>query len=570
MAKFARRAEFDIMIIFKESGVTYRDEVVSFSGSYALNSIPTGMATIAAGREVRSAAPSQIHSTLQTLKLREAVEVRLKVTLDRGDTGINGMDGQWCTIFEGYYAGCGYQRTHESANYTLRFIHWLDDLACSSALNGSWHPGVPHDLAQCAEGDMALATGGSNISKITCIVDPEFKIVNGDNIRSDLWGDVLKKLFDELAQKKIGQQSPEKDGDPESKGNNAAARKALEKMPGDSPNPAKLPLNIDLGDTTTSLAAVIAISDMIKTGLAYSSFWSKLIGEFGPEFLFGISPAATFANVIPYFGGIYREWVTIYGSEYNYASFNNSLVSLIESVELRFAQNPTSAIWAAGGKLPSVSYYRPIARFPDPNTEHRGQVIIKDPPAWITNTVPAAVYGPLATGVQGKPADVGGQGNENPPADVKRPADEEKSLRGSNIVKAYARHLYKTEVLAQRRGELSGKLRFDIAPGSIVKIDAPDTDIVPDGQELNVKFYAMVTQVSFVINAETHSAGTSFALTNLRTAAENEKSQYTEETSPAYPKERWNGGPLVKEAMPNASAPNNAVLGGGGNVGGIA
>lgn len=566
MAKLHRRAEFDIMIIFKESGVTYQKEVVSFSGSYGLNSIPVGTATIAAGREIRSNEPSKIHSTLQSLKLREPVEVKLKVTLDQADTGINGMNGKWCTVFEGYYAGSGYQRTTDSANYTLRFIHWLDDLACSSALNGSWHPGVPHDLAQCAEGDIALMTGGGNISKITCVVDPQFKIVNKQNIQKDLWGEVIKKLLDELAKKKIGVQDPAEDGDEDSKGNNAAARKALKKMPGDSPNPAKLPLNIDMGDTVVSLAAVMALSQIIKSGLAYSSFWSKIIGEFGPEFLFGVSPAATFANVIPYFGGLRREWVTIYGSDYNYASFNNSLVSLIESVEIRFAQNPTSAIWAVGGQVPSVSYYRPLARFPEVNTEHRGQVIIKDPPAWITNTVPAAVYGPLSTGLQGTPTDHG-QGKDEPPGDVKKPADEESVLRGSEIVKAYAEHMYKTEVLAQRRGELSGKLRFDIAPGSIVKIDAPDSEIIPDGSEMPIKFYAMVTQVSFTVNAETHSAGTAFALTNLRTEEENKNNQFTANNAPTYPGENWNGGPLVKEAMPAfaGALPDNVP-----NVGGIA
>lgn len=554
MAKFARRAEFDIMIVFKESGVTYRDEVVSFSGSYALNSIPVGVATIAAGREMRSASPSQIHETLQTLKLREAVEVRLKVTLDQPDTGINGMNGQWCVVFEGYYAGCGYQRTHESANYTLRFTHWLDDLACSSALNGSWHPGVPHDLAQSAECDIALMAGGGGISTITPTLDPYFKIINKGNITTDLWGKVLKPLLDALAARAVGTQEPGGSNNAaDDKSNNAAAIAALKKMPGDSPNPAALPFDVeDQNDNTLALAMVMALDKIIKTGLAYSSFWSKLIGEFGPEFLFGISPAATFANVIPYFGGISRPWITIKGSEYNYASFNNSLVSLIGAVELRFSQRSTSGIDIGGdGDNNQLSFYPPLARFPPKkDIGHRGQIIIKDPPAWITNNVPIAVYGPLASGVQGTPTDMVQQGNGAPPNDIQRPAGEEKKLAASKIVQAYAEHLYKTEVLAQRRGELSGKLRFDIAPGSIVKIDAPDSEIIPAGQELNVKFYGMVTQVSFVINAETHSAGTAFVLTNLRTEAENNNTQLVSDTAPTYPAERWNGGPLVKEARP--------------------
>lgn len=548
MAEKFRRARFDIKIEFHESGITLQKEVVAISGAYALNSIPVASATIAAGREVKTGTPSQIHSSINSFKLREPVTISLKITTDGPYSGVNGMISNWCVIFEGYYAGIGYQRTYESANFTLNFIHWLDDLACSSALNGSWHPGVPHDLAQAAEGDVAIAGGGSNISNITSIVDPGRTIITPPNIRADLWGAVLKKILQELATREIGKQFPGAgDAADANKANNAAALKALERMPGESPRASKLPLNMP-EDGLIGLAAVQAINGIIKTGLAYSSFWSKLVGEFGAEFLFGISPGATFANVIPYFGAINREWVTITGKDYAHASFHNSLVSLINSVEIRFAQNPTSAIWGIGGQAPSISYYRPLAKFPD-SPPGRGQVIIKDPPAWIANTVPAAVYGPLATGVQKKPSDHG-QGEGNPPAGARRPAEEEKKLQASAIVQAYAEHLYKTEVLAQRRGELSGKLRFDIAPGSIVKIEAPDSDIQPNFVALPLDFYAMVTQVSFAINAEMHTAGTSFAFTNLRTSGENSDSNLTSTTSPTYANERWNGGPLVKEAMP--------------------
>jgi len=551
MAERFAQSTFELRIHFPESGITYEKEVVAVSGTYAMNSIPVLSATIASGREIRSGQPSQIHRTITRLKLREKTVVQLKIKSDRDDSGINGMRGKWCTIFEGYYAGSGYQRTHQSANYTLQFIHWLDDLACSSAINGNWHPGVPHDLAQCAESDVAIATGGSNISNITCIVDPNREIVNLTNITTDLWDKVLKPLFDVLASKQIGVEAnnPEPDGDETKKGNNAAARAALKKIPGNAPNPAQLKLKIDTADTTISLAAVIAISKILKVGLAYSSFWSKIIGEFGAEFLFGISPGATFANAVPYFGGLNKEWITIKGKDYGYASFNNSLISLIESVEIRFAQNPTSAIWVAGGQAQSVSYYLPLARFPETNTNHRGQIIIKDPPAWITNSVPIAVYGPLSTGLQGEPRDIGGKGNEAPPADAKEPAAVESNLQGSDIVKAYAEHMFKSEVLAQRRGELSGKLRFDIAPGSIVKIEAPESDIPTGVFDMELEFFAMVTQVSFAINAETHSAGTSFMFTHLRTSDENDDPNLTAAQAPTYDT-NWNGGPLVEEAMP--------------------
>ncbi|NBV84301.1 hypothetical protein EBR57_09325 [bacterium] len=381
------------------------------------------------------------------------------------------------------------------------------------------------------------------------------------NLRKDLWSEVLRELFRALAQKTIGRQSTEKDGDANKNGNNAAAIKALDKMPGaDNPNPAQLKFNLPAGDSTLALAMVIAISKILKTGLAYSSFWSKLIGEFGAEFLFGVSPAATFANVIPYFGAIKREWITITGADYAYASFNTSLISLIESVEIRFTQNSTSHAWTVGTSKEqsavanSVSYYRPLARFPMENTDHRGQIIIKDPPTWMTNSIPTTVYGPFTSGLQGNsPNDMGGQGSAQTPNNTPRPAETEKKLQGSALVQGYAEQMFKSEVLNQRRGELSGKLRFDIAPGSIVKIEAPESDIGAGTFSDALNFYAMVTQVSFAIDAETHSAGTSFAFTNLRNETENNNKNLTSDAAPIYPGTDWVGGPLVKEAMPGTT-----------------
>jgi hypothetical protein len=95
-------------------------------------------------------------------------------------------------------------------------------------------------------------------------------------------------------------------------------------------------------------------------------------------------------------------------------------------------------------------------------------------------------------------------------------------------------------VLSQRYGEMSGKLRFDIAPGSIIKIKEPDLRTASE-----VTTYAAVTHVSFVINAEQHTAGTSFTLLNLRSELENNDELYTSEKPPLYPDGKWVGGPLV-------------------------
>jgi hypothetical protein len=60
--------------------------------------------------------------------------------------------------------------------------------------------------------------------------------------------------------------------------------------------------------------------------------------------------------------------------------------------------------------------------------------------------------------------------------------------------------------------------------------------------------YAMVTHVSFVINAEQHTAGTSLSLMSVRHKAENESDTYnlTADAPPLYPESAWSGGPLIR------------------------
>jgi hypothetical protein len=131
--------------------------------------------------------------------------------------------------------------------------------------------------------------------------------------------------------------------------------------------------------------------------------------------------------------------------------------------------------------------------------------------------------------------------------------DSKDSVDGENlnIYDRFACHWYKSAILGQRYGELSGKLRFDIAPGSIVKVKPPINEI----GKSNTPMYGAVVQVSFVINAEQHTAGTSFALSHVRTEKENDiknttsKKHYVGTVAPIYkdepPGSPWPGGPLA-------------------------
>jgi hypothetical protein len=548
------RTEFTLTATI--NGVEFKD-VVAYQSAFALNVIPTCSLTLAAGREVRSGDEATIHKNLDSLEPRSKATVRLTIKSTQGRLSepiLAGMKDGTYTIFEGYYAGMGYQRAHNNATYTLHLIHWLDDLNCSAVLNGNWFPGAPHDLAQSASiSAVSQLTGGSGtytagVPLIDIKADGG-NIISKDNMEQDLWEKVLKPIFEAVA--KMRHMFTQTDGDDfapdaaaDGKENNAAALKALERMVGAAPIPAKLDLDLGgLDALLISLSAHEGISRFILNGMAYNSFWSKITGEIGPSFLFSISPGVTFAQPIPFFAGLQKEYKTIYGEEYNYANFNANVAHLIESINVFYApQSSSGAI--AGGKVPaSVGYNEPWGRYPPKGQVNiRGNIMARDPPLWLSNPRYAVLWTRETTlhTPAGSTADPQ-QGKEKSSEGPLRPKDLEKNVRASTVMSRFCEHWYKSAILGQRYGELSGKFRLDIAPGSIVKIQPPDSAI---GQEKMV-MYGSVVQVGLMINAETHQAGTSLVLSNLRNTKENQDTVHFTAAKPPLYKTAWPGGPLV-------------------------
>ena len=132
---------------------------------------------------------------------------------------------------------------------------------------------------------------------------------------------------------------------------------------------------------------------------------------------------------------------------------------------------------------------------------------------------------------------------EGPQAEV--PGEEpvkEEPLRADGKVKtlgdAYAKWWYWMHQFLPRTGELHGKLRFDIAPGTIVRIEDLDGKLYQDSAGESVSYlYAMVTSVRFQIDAVNAKASTSMTLSHIRRDSEK---QYGTTQHPLY-KDRWVG-----------------------------
>lgn len=535
-------AKFRVWAEFERAGITFND-VISVSASFALNTIPTASLVVAVGINALTGKPATIHDARTKLQPRDKVKVKIEILPGTGD--IEKLAPGTYTIFDGFFIGIGYQRSENQANYTLSLVHWADDLNNSSAINGNWFPGVPHDYAQQALIDIAVPRSGASAGgSPICRVDKT--IPTRANAEDDIWEKVLKPTLTALAEFSGGlKQTPGTQDE-----RNDAAVKAFERMPGAGQKYYK-PLGLSLAggvDTANfDLSFTAYIGQSLNDSLAQNSFWAKIVAEYSGQFLFALSPAVDWVLPIPFCAGL--RWTadakTIKAADYNYASFNANMSQIIESVNILYPYDSVTGALFLEASPPAdrPSYYKPAASYPDVGDKKgvAGLRLFKNTPDWLAKLSPAAALG-QSSAVERRSIPAANPGGETV-GDLK---DVEAAYKKyASIVERYAKHFYLTEVLQQRYGELSGPLRFDIAPGSIVKIFTPARDRALGVGETEF-VVASVISVSYVINAERAIAGTSFAIAHTKIEKELQSDLYSAESPPLY-KKAWYGGPLAEK-----------------------
>lgn len=538
-------AHFSVVARFYDSDGTTEiaemRDVVAVSASFALNTIPTATLLAAVGYNPLDGYKSAtIHRILPQIRQRQRVVVEIEVTPGGGDT--SKITAGKYKIFDGFLAGMGFQRSHNQFNYVLNLVHWLDDLNNSSMISGNWFPGVPDDYSVAATIENLNSGPGQNITAEPAVYSANF---SDDKLREDLWVKSIKPTFETIAN---GPQWPASDRDALK---NDAALKALARMPGTAPN--YTPLKFDTG---ANLQEAIAkyFTSTIKDSSGQTSFWGKLISDYCQQFLFAISPAVDWALPIPFCSGLRwrRGGKEIAIKDYSYANFNCNMAQIIESVNILYpltTQNGNDFRLAAPPP-PRVAYYKPAAQYPpqseiDKNDERkRGMRLFKSPPVWFAQLSLAAEGGLLSA------IDARQTTQPAPAAAGNAPPTGPQAIQSNvRVIEKFAQQWFINEVLQQRYGEISGPLRFDIAPGSIVKIELPASDPNNAAAEYVV---ASVMGVSYVINAEKATAGTTFTLAHTKTKAENDdtSTDFVTNEPPLYPKSVWLGGPLAIPSPP--------------------
>lgn len=541
-----------------------RFEVAHFTASWAVNEIPQGQCLVAVGRNARSDEAGElaaIHTAAGSLLQMRKAKV---VFTPRGDYTPGGA--QWPagprTVFEGYYVGYAYRKMSGKVQVIVNLTHWLVDLANSSCLSKNSHPSNPASLTAAAAMRTIREAGaaqGSFVSHLT-----GHRVVQ-TRVLQDLWG-AIKSLFSAIAAIETAPVGPNDlcggaaGADAASFVQNDRAIAALARMEGPALYlPAQraykhgVPL-VPQGFNTPLVDSALgnAICNATIDSYANTTFWDKLVGEFAPMFGLAVVPLVDKALVVadtPAYGA--NVWRTVTPGEYD--SFDHTA----------FLDRPMRAVAVYG----NVASFTGARNGPQP-VNHRdvggcfaaegvspgdGLVQYVRAPAWLDTVMSGAVYGRAATGNdRQQPTNTPTTPGATPPPPLNTPAYTEQLTNVQPLYGRYAQTVYALQALRGRSGTLSGKLRFDVGPGSVVRVSGtPDVRTAPGLDKLAGDFYACVARVTVNINCESALAGTTFQLTHLRTAAENGHPRTSVNQHPLFGNSIHGGGrhgaPLIDE-----------------------
>lgn len=501
--------------------------VSMYSASFALNEIPQAQCYVAVGATAAERAGAAAVAKLGTPRQMVKAEVTFAPAGEYAPDGTAWGPPQ--TIFRGYFTGYSSRKVTDKFYVVANLVHWLADMSCSSALTGAGHVTNPTQLNAAAVLDSLDATGASqgvNVSTLLAeqLAAPEGAADAGD----DVWA-AIRRVFCALASTSTLPCGPADaiGGGGEYRKNDRALQ-ALAKIEGEGPCPFEpvdgdatyaVPLAVDVGGegagaaVRESIAAAIGC-EAIESYSAHT-FWDKLVTQFCPAFGMAVVPmvdrALVIADTPAYRGGV---WKTI-DQAYDAVDFTGSLERPQRGVGVivRVESQTQAGIQEDGRDLPLVGggYVEDSVDAGD------GMIQFVDSPAWLRLGWSQPNYSGDTTGVRrDKPARAAGADAAGDAPDAATPENSGDDFTA--FYKRYAQLVYVNNMLRGRAGSMAGPLRFDVAPGSILRIRRRSERFGAESpfEDQASTLIGCVNRVSITINAEGPAAATAFGLTHMR------------------------------------------------------
>jgi hypothetical protein len=302
-----------------------------------------------------------------------------------------------------------------------------------------------------------------------------------------------------------------------------------------------VPLAMDtLGIDAIEFSIAMAIGHETVESWAGTSFWEKLVGHYCPMFGMAVVPMIDTALVIadtPALAGaedVY--WKEITPDEYDADDLTRELHRPLRAVGVLAEYNSQTmgGMSQYADDLPVIGgcYSEDSVRPGD------GVTLYVRPPSWLEMLGSLPLYASDVTGVGQElagrtattPASSGAATTNTP---------DTFGVNANRLYSRYAHTVYVNNILRGNGCSVSGKLRFDIAPCSIIKLQPSQERFLPQqfvfgSDDLAVTVYGAVNRVTVSINAEAGMAGTTFTLTHVRTESENKKRRNSVTAHPLF------------------------------------
>jgi len=518
--------------------------------AFELNAIPRAEFQIAAGRDGASGSVSQAHQLADLLKAETPLQLILAAS-HRGGS-IAGADGREripagdTVIFDGYVSGVGTGQSGSDLMLTLQGTHWLADMAFASALSQSSHPTNPGEFSYRASHRVGDTGAGSYTP---------FRaqgLITAGTLSSDFWRDGLLPWLREVsATDAINVEELTFLGD--ISGGNDVTLSALDRFSTSSGNYVPLRLRMAAADAD-AVAEAIWNDTQSET---YESFqtvtmWDKLL-SFAARYCFAIVPRVNDAIVVPYVPGLRTAWKhVVRAADYDPIRTVAPLERAVRGVGvfsgLKFR---TGADGREPGAAGESADRLGIGGWYSPPGDQRGLVIFREGPPWMTRIVASDRYVDWGCGGGKYPVSTTAQpdGATVPPGT--KPA-EPAALRTTTkrMLDRYAATLYALEHLRGRQADIVCRPRFDIAPGSTVRIERHGDRFVRaalGGQDdLSEDLFGDVVRVTHHISRNPPKFETVLTVAHVRTKSENDRPGIGLDEHPLWTS-TWPGAGLIAE-----------------------
>ena len=537
--------------------------------SFAINQMPEAVCVLAVGRNVATLEAAAVHddggaATTVTADgdtvVRRAQRLRAmkKAQIYFHPAGEFKPDGTpWpdkrILIFDGYYVGFGYPKINGRVSFSVNLIHWLADLGFSSALSSISHPDTPVDISTypMVIASLTNESGTNELSGfIGALVGDEMVL---KNLSSDIWAAIRGLLCAISAYPGFIPGGVTVGGVISILKSNNRAGRALARIEGPKGQCGEFPnTNYRYGVPLVLAGEMEPVKPMISyemtskqsVNIAHQTMWDLLIGDYCLSFGLDLCPMIDRAVVVASLPG-YRGkadpdnprgdkffWRDIDAREYAMIDENAMIPKPLRGVVVH---GSTATEAGAGSELVTdVTGTGMAGAFASKAEDDSDGAIFYQPlPGWMSKLSMAFVNAGSSTGTTGKPinsATTPGAKKEPPPTGTISDIIE----KARPVCSRYAQLIFIQNALRGRSATISGKLRFDIAPGSHVRILGSAERFMAGSDALAAPRYAQVNRVTIEIDSEARRAATSFVLTHMRNEQENKDERTSIADHPFY------------------------------------